>query len=365
MVKVKDILAYLNEMAPFQFQESYDNAGLIVGDKNCEVTGVLVALDALEKVLDEAIQLNYNVVLTHHPIVFKGLKRITGDDYIQRVVLKAIKNDIALIATHTNLDHVSDGVNQIICDRLGLQNTRILDPKEGLMYKYVVFVPETHKNQVLDAISITGAGKIGKYDSCSFSTNGEGRFRPLIGSEPAIGTVNQLESVQEVKIEVIVSKDKLSNVQNAVRNVHPYEEIAFDIIPMEMNNREVGAGKIGELPVEMDATDFLHEVKKRFNLKVIRHTEIIQDKIKKVAVCGGAGVFLLNKAKSAGADVFITADVKYHEFFDAENQLILADIGHFESEQFTSHWLVEQLNKKFTTFAVRLTKENTNPINYL
>lgn len=365
MTTISHILQHLNELAPFVYQESYDNSGLLVGDPKREVTGVVVALDCTEAVIDEAIACGANVVLTHHPIIFKGLKRLTGGNYVERTVIKAIENKIALIAIHTNLDNMPHGVNAVISDKLKLQNQRILAPKTGILNKLTVFVPTDHKDVVSDALFAAGAGRIGDYDSCGFSIDGTGTFRPLEGADPYIGQTGQLEQVNEIRLETIVPQDCLSAVIQAMLSAHPYEEVAYDVVALENRHTRIGSGMIGELETAVPATDFLLQVKAIFGCGAIRHTELVKPMIRKVAVCGGSGGFLLPDAIRSGADIFITADYKYHEFFDADGRIIIADIGHFESEQFTSDWLVEQLIKKFSTFAVRLTSVNTNPIKYL
>lgn len=362
---VKELVSYLNQIAPFTYQESYDNSGLLVGDPNTEIKGVLVALDCIESIVDEAILHGANVIVTHHPIIFKGLKRITGANYVERTVLKAIKNDVCLIAIHTNLDNVHFGVNHIISEKLGLINVKILSPKVAVNYKLVVFAPQTHADLLREAMAKSGAGYLGAYDSCSFTSKGEGRFRPDVNAVPFLGKAGELEVVKEVKIEVIVAEHAVSAVLHAMRATHPYEEIAYDLIGLTNTNEYIGSGMIGNLEHGMEAMEFLHFVKRTFHCGTIRYTNPTKSVVKTIAVCGGSGSFLLKDAIRAKADVFITGDFKYHEFFDAENHLMIADIGHFESEQYTSEWLVAQMKKKFTNFAVRLTSVNTNPINYL
>lgn len=365
MTTIRNILDYLQQVAPFQYQESYDNSGLLVGDANREVTGVLVALDCTEAVIEEAVAVGANVVLTHHPIIFKGLKRLTGGNYVERTVIKAIENKVALIAYHTNLDNVYFGVNHIIADRLKLHDKRILAPKEAALFKLSVFVPNEAANAVRTAMAEAGAGQIGDYDSCSFSVEGTGRFRPGPDASPHIGEAGKLEAVAETKIEVVVNRHALSAVEQAMKKAHPYEEVAYAILALTNTHAYIGSGMVGELETPVNTMDFLRSLKETFGCGVVRHTALVGETVKRIAVCGGSGGFLLGDAVRAKADVFITADYKYHEFFDADGRIVIADIGHFESEQFTSEWLVALLLKKFTTFAVRLTNVNTNPINYL
>ena len=362
--KIGELISWLETFAPPAYQESYDNATLITGDRNAALTGVVCTLDCTEDVVDEAISLGANLIVAHHPIVFRGLKSFTGKNYVERTVIKAIKNDIAIFAIHTNLDHVANGVNKKISDRLNLQNTKILQPKKQLLSKLEFFVPTKDKDQVLSAIFKAGAGKIGEYSDCSFQSTGTGTFTPSQNANPAIGEKGKPESLEEVKAEVLVSNHLLGKVLSTLKTSHPYEEVAYYVTSLENENQEVGAGMVGELHEEMDPTDFLDYLKDKMELKVIKHTAILQRKIKKVAVCGGAGIFLLNDAKRAKADVFITSDVKYHEFFDTEGRLILCDIGHYESEIFTKELLGELLSQNFPNIALYLTKVVTNPTSY-
>ncbi len=363
-MKLFELTNYLESLAPLSSQESYDNSGLIVGDPQMDLTGALISLDCIESVVEEAIQKKCNVVVAHHPILFKGLKRLNGSDYVQRTIIKAIKNDIALYAIHTNLDNYQFGVNAEIGRRLGLENLRVLAPKKDVLTKLVVYVPDDYVESVMNALFEAGAGSIGNYGECSFSTSGTGTFMPLEGADPFSGNQGQRENSLETKVEVLVSKHSLSRVIRAMKDAHPYEEVAYEAYPILNENQFEGAGMIGELPNPMDVTAFLEQVKESFGCGVIRHTELIKDTIETVAFCGGAGSFLLRNAISQKADVYITGDYKYHEFFDADQQILIADIGHYESEQYTSHLLEGVLTKKFPKFAVHLTEVNTNPINY-
>lgn len=364
MPQIKDITNFLETIAPLPYQESYDNAGLIVGDALIEVTGILVTLDSTEVVVDEAIAKGCNLIVAHHPIVFKGLKKLNGKNYVERTVIKAIKNNVAIYATHTNLDHVVGGVNFMIAERLGLQDVRILAPKHGTLMKLVSFVPVADTQKVLDALYNAGVGQIGNYDHCSFRVNGTGTFRPNQNANPHIGTANADEEVIENRIEVIFPAHLENQVMTALRRAHPYEEVAHYLTLLQNQHQETGAGAIGNLIKTMPTNDFLSFLKQKMNLNVIRHTALTKDSIQKVAVCGGAGSFLLNDAVRAGADVFITADFKYHEFFDADGQILICDIGHYESEVFTKELLQRYLSKKFPNFATILSETITNPVNY-
>lgn len=362
--QISEVISRLEMLAPPAYQESYDNATLITGDRNWEVNGILCTLDCTEEIVEEAIQLGANLIVAHHPIVFKGLKSITGKNYVERTIIKAIKADIAIYAIHTNLDHVSQGVNKRICDRLGLTKTRILSPKKQVLNKLTYFVPTTEAKKTMDAVFAAGAGKIGEYSDCAFQTEGTGTFVPSSKANPTIGIANHAEKVQESRIEILLPSHLSNQIINELKKAHPYEEVAYYLQQLENENQEVGAGMIGEFENPLKAEEFLDLLKTNMNLEIVKHTNFPNRKIKKVAVCGGAGIFLLSDAKRAGADAFVTADIKYHEFFDAEGQLILCDIGHYESEIFTKELLGEFLSQNFPNIALYLTKVVTNPSSY-
>ncbi|MFD2161600.1 Nif3-like dinuclear metal center hexameric protein [Paradesertivirga mongoliensis] len=364
-MKLKDLTYFLESVAPLSYQEDYDNSGLICGYPDQEITAALISLDCTEAIVNEAIEKGCNLIISHHPIVFKGLKKFNGKSYVERVVIKAIKNDIALYAIHTNLDHIQNGVNWKICEKLGLKNPGILSAKDGLLKKLSTFVPVEHASKVRDALAAAGAGKIGDYSDCSFNVEGFGTFKALDNANPFVGERGEIHQEKEIKIEVIFSAYQQNDIISALKASHPYEEVAYDIYQLANAHEKVGAGMIASLEKEMDEESFLQLVKEKLNAKVIRHTALTGKPVSKVAVCGGAGSFLLKKAIAAGANVFITGDFKYHEFFDAENRIVIADVGHFESEQFTQELLFEIIRKKFPNFALRLTEFNTNPINYL
>lgn len=364
MTKINEVIAHLERIAPPAYQESYDNSGLITGNPGEAVKGVMISLDATEAVVEEAIQRNCNLVIAHHPIVFRGLKSLTGRNYIERTVIKAIKHDIAIYAIHTNLDNVTQGVSRRICDMIGIQNPRILLPKSQTLNKLVVFVPNEHADQLLNALSEAGAGNIGNYKNCSFQVGGTGTFQPNEFANPAIGERGKLEKVEEQRIEVLFPAHQAGRVLAAMRAAHPYEEVAYYLHALENENQEVGSGMIGQLPKAMEAEQFLAHLKESMQLNCIRYTRPPARKIQQVAVCGGAGSFLLPQAISRKADALVTADFKYHEFFDAEDHLMIADIGHYESEVYTKELIMELLSRKFVSFAVHLAKTNTNPVFY-
>ncbi|QZE14553.1 Nif3-like dinuclear metal center hexameric protein [Halosquirtibacter laminarini] len=364
MIKTQHIIEVLEVLAPLNLQESYDNAGLIVGDPEMEATGVLLTLDVTEEIIDEAIDNGFNVIIAHHPIIFSGLKKINGKNMVERCVMKAIKNNIALYASHTNMDSVFGGVNSKIADKIGLQNQEILRPNYSKILKFTTFIPRTHIKEVTNALTENGFGHIGQYDCCSFTTEGIGQFRPLKGANPYIGTENKIESVEKIRFECLVRQSELTHFINTLKESHPYEEVAYDLVETQRKETTSGLGMVGTLSEPMDTNEFLQLLNKTFDIPVIKHSHVCKSKIEKVAVCGGSGVGFLNDAIRHNADIFITGDVKYHDFFNAENKIIIADIGHFESEQFTKEVFYEILTKKFPNFAVRMSSISSNAINY-
>jgi dinuclear metal center YbgI/SA1388 family protein len=364
-MKLKELCKSLEQWAPLAYQESYDNSGLIVGDESQEISGVLVSLDCVENVVDEAISKGCNVIVSHHPIVFKGLKSFTGKNYVERTVIKAIKNDIALYAIHTNLDNVHTGVNKMLADKIGLINYKVLVPKKELIKQLITYVPKEKAVELREALFSVGAGSFGEYSDCSFSVSGMGTFKGSEKSNPVYGEKGIREEVEEERIEIIFPSYLESKLISTLKNNHPYEEVAYSVISIVNENQNVGSGMIGELSQAQNSLKFLQSLKIKLNAKGIRHTSLVEKNIKKVAICGGAGSFLLQAAIRSNADVFITGDFKYHEFFDAEEDIIIADVGHYESEQYTKDLIADFLSEKFPKFAVHLSEVNTNPINYL
>lgn len=364
-MKVKDITSIIEEVAPLAYQESYDNAGLLVGSYDDEVSGVIICLDSTEEIIEEAIAKKCNLIIAHHPIVFSGLKKINGKTYIERTIIKAIKNDIAIYAAHTNIDNAYEGVSFKMANKIGLENCKVLLPKTGMLNKLVTFCPEKDAEKVRKAMFDAGAGSIGNYDECSFNTKGIGTFRAGENSSPTVGSTYVQHQEAEIKIETIVENHQINKVVKALIETHPYEEVAYDIYSLKNKLNIIGSGVVGELPEEEETMSFLKRLKVDLKTDCIRYTNITSPTIKKVALCGGSGSFLLNNAIAKDADIFITGDFKYHQFFDAENKIIIADVGHYESEQFTNELFYDILSKKITNFAIHLSEINTNPINYL
>ncbi|MEN8230166.1 MAG: Nif3-like dinuclear metal center hexameric protein [Bacteroidota bacterium] len=363
-MQLKEITRALENLAPLSFQESYDNSGLQVGDPEMEVNGILITLDVTEQVLQEAEDLGFNLVISHHPVIFEGLKSITGRSASERIVKQAIQKEIAIYSGHTNFDAIVGGVNSTMAHRLGLVNQKILDPMSGQLKKLVVFVPGEHLKAVRSAMFEAGAGHIGAYDRCSFNLEGKGTFRGLEGTDPYVGEPGEMHQEPEVRVETIVPAPLTGKVVRAMVDAHPYEEVAYDLYPLDNKFDQGGMGMLGELEDPMDEEVFMSMIKERFGVSVIRHSALLGKPVKSVALCGGAGSFLLGKAKASGADVFVTGDFKYHQFFDADGKIVVMDMGHFESEQFTRELFYDLLMKKFPKFAVRLSKIETNPIKY-
>ncbi len=363
-MKISEIIFYLESIAPAVLQESYDNAGLLTGNSSWECTGAITTLDATEEVILEAKRNNCNLVIAHHPIIFRGLKKINGKNYVERSVITAIKNDIAVYAIHTNLDNVIQGVSGKMAEMLGLQNVRILSYKENTLKKLFTFVPIESAEVVRKAIFDAGGGHVGKYSECSFNVEGWGTFKGEEGTDPYIGEPGKPTTTKEMKIEIIFPAYLESQVVQAMLDAHPYEEVAYDVVALANTHQYTGSGVVGEFPAALDEKDFLGRLKEVFKLPVLRHTPLTGRQVKKVALCGGAGSFLITNALRAGADVYVTADVKYHEFFDADGRMVIADIGHFESERFTIDLLHDILLQKFPTFAVLKSGIQTNPVNY-
>lgn len=361
---IQDVINHLEELAPLAYAEDFDNVGLLVGNKSTKIKGILVTLDTQESVVDEAITKKCNLIVSFHPIIFKGLKKLTGKNYVERVVMKAIKHDIAIYSIHTALDNTVTGVNNMICNQLELTNKRVLIPQSETIKKLTTYVPKNDAEQLRTALFGVGAGSIGNYDNCSFNIEGYGTFNGNENSNPVKGQKGNTHTEEETKISITFPKHIESQVIKTLFQTHSYEEVAYEITTLENKNQNIGMGMVGELEESMSETNFLNYLKTKMNTKCIRHSSFLNKKVKKVAVLGGSGSFAIQAAKASGADAFITADLKYHDFFTAENSILLADIGHYESEQFTKNLLVAYLTKKITNFAIILSNTNTNPVKY-
>ncbi len=361
---VNEVTSVLKKTIPLSQAEDYDNVGLLCGNPEREVTGILVCHDALENVVDEAVAKGFNLIVTFHPIIFSGLKSITGKNYVEKAVLKAIENKISIYAIHTAFDNDFLGVNYRICQELGLKNQKVLMPKKRALQKLEVFVPIDFSEKVKNSLFEAGAGNIGFYDECSFSVSGTGTFRPIEGSKPFLGTQDIRENSEEIMISVIYESYKKNQILTAMKLAHPYEEVAYQIVQLENENHFLGLGRFGELDEPMNEEQFLGFVKNKFNLRAIRHSNFTNNKIKTVGVLGGSGASGIGAAISQNCDAYLTGDLKYHDYFQSEGKMLICDIGHFESEQFVTEHLVDILSQKFTTFAVSKSTEKTNPVNY-
>ncbi len=363
-MKISTIMNQLEVLAPISLQESYDNSGLLVGDRNADIDSALLCLDSIEEVIEEAIERKCGLVIAHHPIVFSGIKSLTGKNYIERTLLKAIKNDIAIYAIHTNLDNVKNGVNKKMAEKIGLKNLQILNPKSGNLQKMVFFCPISVSEKIKIALFKAGGGTIGDYDCCSFSVEGKGSFRAGENTNPYVGKKGEIHLEKEHRIELIFPSYLKLQLISALQVNHPCEEVAYDVYNIENKWTEVGSGMLGELVEPIETLEFLDSLKVNLGTDCVRHTNKLKDRVKRIAICGGSGSFLLNAALAKRADVFITGDYKYHQFFDADGKIVIADVGHFESEQHTPELIQEFLHEKIPNFATYLSKVNTNPINY-
>jgi dinuclear metal center YbgI/SA1388 family protein len=362
---LSEITSYLSNEIPTALQEGYDNCGLLIGDPDMGITGILVCLDITVEVFEEAKQKNCNLIVSHHPLIFSGIKSLTGRDETERLVLRAIRENVAVFALHTNLDNHHKGVNYFLCEKLGIESIEILRPVADKLCKLVTYCPTMYAGKVREAILGAGAGHIGNYDFCSFNSNGEGTFRAQAGANPFVGEQGKVHVEPEIRIETIFPDFLENKIVAALKQAHPYEEVAFDIYPLKNSNFQVGAGMVGMLPQEIGAEDFLFQVKAELKVGSIRHTALQNKKVQRVALCGGSGSFLIKDAMRCNADIYMTGDIKYHNFFIPGNKMILADIGHYESEQFTKELIYTILKKKFTTFALFISGVSTNPVNYL
>jgi dinuclear metal center YbgI/SA1388 family protein len=363
-MKLSEIISVIESFAPLAYQENYDNAGLVTGDPTRDIKKALITVDVTEKIIDEAVNAGADLIISHHPVIFNEIKKITGSTFTERIIIKAIKKDLAIYSAHTNLDNIKEGVNLKICQKLGLTNPRILSPVKGELRKLVTFVPLDHADNVRLALFSSGAGQIGEYEQCSYNLEGLGTFRGSENTNPYTGEKGKLHFEKEIRIETIFPKAIESKVISALITTHPYEEVAYDIYPLDNYYDRVGMGMIGELEKETDELSFLSKIKSVFNTKVIKHSRLKNKSIKRVAVCGGSGSKLIKDAIRAQADIFITGDIRYHQFFEASDQIIIADIGHYESEQFTKEIFYELLKKKLPKFALHLSEYNTDPIKY-
>lgn len=364
-MKIKEIVSALERFAPLPLQDGFDNAGLQIGLTEAEATGALLCLDVTEAVVDEAVALGCNLIVSHHPLLFRACKSVTGKDYVERCILKAIKNDIAVYSAHTNLDNAPGGVNYKMAEKIGLRRVRVLEPKEECLLKLVTFVPHAYAGKVRKALFDAGCGCIGKYDSCSYNVEGEGTFRAQEGAVPFCGQVGELHCEPEQRIETILPAFRKAAAVKALLEAHPYEEPAFDLYPLKNTWAQAGAGVIGELEEPETELDFLRRVKKTFEAECLRHTRLRGRLIRTVALCGGAGAFLLPRAVGAGADAFLTGEVRYHDYFYHENDILVAEAGHYESEQYTKEIFYSIIREAFPELEVRMPRINTNPIKYL
>ncbi len=364
VMKLKELCSYLDSAVPLSFQEGYDNSGLQIGQPDKEINSALLTVDVTEEVIAEAKNEGCEIIVSHHPVIFHALKKITGKSFTEKIVLSAIRNDIAIYSSHTNLDNAPNGVNAKMAEKIGLVNIKVLSPLKNKLLKLVTFIPEDHVLKVRDAIFNAGAGVIGKYDRCGFTVSGEGSFRAGEGTIPFVGEKGKIHIEKEVRFETILYSQFKDNVIEALLETHPYEEVVYDLYPVENDNADAGSGCTGELPEAVSEQEFLKLISSVFGARGVRHSQLTGRKIKKVALCGGSGAFLIGDAIAGNADAFVTGEIKYHAYFESENKVLLVDCGHYETEKFSTEILYDLIIKKFPKFAVRFSKINTNPINY-
>lgn len=355
---------WLEELIPPAFQEHYDNSGLQVGDPDASVNSVLLTVDVSAEVIAEAGEHGCNLIISHHPLIFTPLKRIAGGSETERCVASAVRGGIAIYSAHTSFDNVSWGVSHILAEMIGLTKIRVLAPLKGKLSKLITFVPVSHAGRVREALFAAGAGHIGNYDRCSFSVTGDGTFRAGEGADPYAGQVGEDHSEPEIRIEAVMPSHLAPACVRALLAAHPYEEAAYDIIALENEYHGAGAGAIGTLPGPLTVTMLLEKLKALTGIPVIRYSGDAARTVTTIAVCGGSGSDLISAAARAGADAFVTGDIKYHAFTQAPDDMIVADIGHYESEKFSLELLHDLINKKFPKFALRFSGIKTNPINY-
>lgn len=361
---ISEVLSILNKWAPLANAEDFDNVGLLVGDQKQKVTHIMVAHDALEAVVLEAAAKSCNLIICFHPIIFSGLKQLTGKTYVERAVIQAIKHDIAIYAIHTALDNVPHGVNAGMARALGLSDCKVLIPKKEHLFKLTTYVPHVDVSRVCDAVFKAGAGQLGNYSECHFQTDGLGTFKAGENAQPALGTIGSRHEEAEKQLHFVLEKHRATAIISALKQEHPYEEVAYEMTSLVNTHPTLGMGRIGKLEKPMSPMDFLAHTKKAFSAGGIRHSKIGDRPIEKVAVLGGSGAFAIAAAKGAGADALVTADLKYHDYYQAEDRILLTDIGHYESERFTKNIIADYLTEKIRNFAIILSEENTNPINY-
>ena len=363
-MRIQNFIDVIEEWAPTAYAEDFDNVGLIIGNPELECKGVLVTHDTLENVVEECIKKDFNLIVSFHPIIFSGLKKLTQSTYVERVVTKAIKNDICVYAIHTALDNHRFGVSHALAENLGLYDIEVLSPKEKTIRKLTTYAPKNEAPVLLEKLYEAGAGKIGNYKECSFISSGKGTFKGNENSNPNLGVKGEKTEVDEVQINLIFELHSQQKILHTLFETHPYEEVAYEVFSLENKNQTIGMGSLGELENEMDEEVFINWVQDKLNIDMVRHSKTIGKKIKKVAVLGGSGSFAISSAIRSNADVFVTADLKYHDFFQAENKILLIDAGHYETEQFTKKLIHDNLIKKLPNFAIALSESITNPVNY-
>ena len=354
---IKDVTTFLEQKFPLYLQEDFDNCGVQCGDVRQEISGAMVCFEMSEQVIDEAIDKGCNLVISHHPLMLKrGICKIVPTDRVGAMICKALAHNMVLYSMHTNIDSGEGGGNDAFAEKLRLRNVKVLEPHKGMYRKLVVFVPKENAETLKSALFAVGCGVQGNYDSCGYTLHGQGQFRPLEGANPHIGEENHLEHVDEERVEMIYPTGLQRAVVQAIYDNHPYEEPAFDLLPLENESRTIGLGRIGELPKELPVSDFLGYLKDNLGFIHCRYCGDETKMIRKVAVCGGGGSSFIDLAIASGADAYVSGDFKYHDFFKSYQKTLLVDIGHYEGEFFIKNIIFNLLNEKFSTFATLISK---------
>lgn len=363
-MKLIDIIKHIEDFAPLALQESWDNSGLILGDKNQEVNSIMVCLDVSETVLNEAIEKGCNLILSHHPIIFKGIKKLTESNSDQRLLRKAIKNDIAIYAAHTSLDNAKEGINNFLAKKLGLKNISILAPKEDCLFKIVTYVPNAYADIVREAMFQAGAGSIGDYNACSYNLEGTGTFVAQEGTNPFVGKIGEMHLENEIRIETIVPSHLLSNVIRSLCTSHPYEEPAYDVFQTHIQWKQAGLGVVGELENGIEEEEFFQLLKTTLHLSTFRRSPRLGKKVKKIAICSGSGADFITKAKAANADAYLSGDISYHRFFEHDDKMLIIDIGHSETELPTKELFCNELGKRINGIQVIASANEVPPMEF-
>lgn len=371
-ILVKNIESTLSQLAPAMLKMDYDNVGLQVGDSSSKVKKILVSLNITSEVAEEAVKKKCDLIVSHHPLIFRPLKNIRAGEGNSDIIIKLVRNNISYIACHTNFDSVKQGVSFLLAEKIGLKNPKVLVTSKEIRkssyienYKLTVYVPKTHLFLLKKALAEAGAATIGEYDFCYFEQEGTGSFRPGIKATPHIGEKEKLSEITEIKLETIVPVRTVSSVIKALLQTHPYEEPAYDLYKLENDFQNYGLGAIGDLEKEVSMNEFLKIVTNKLKIDNVRFSRPENSKrIKRVAVMGGSGGDMWRKALSQGADAYLTAECDHHTFLDAKGKLFIVEATHQATEQFAVQGLTNYIKSKYANLEVVTSQEDCDPILY-